>query len=460
MKSKSKTKTKYVCQSCGAFAPSWLGRCPECGEWDSYVEEIIETKPQSASKGKINTLKELEPIAIKDIELDQSIRISSELSELDLVLGSGIVKGSLVLIGGDPGIGKSTLLLQMAINLSQKEKVLYVSGEESLSQIKLRAQRINEKDQKDLSNVYLLADNEIKNIFKIIESFQPQYLIVDSIQTMYDDQIESAPGSVSQVREITHQLMLISKHMGITTFIIGHVTKSGNIAGPKVLEHMVDTVLYFEGEQSNIYRILRSVKNRFGSTNEIGIFQMSNSGLIGVSNPSGLFIENKPKDTAGSVISVSMEGSRPILVEVQALTSFTAYPSPRRLSIGVDYNRINLIVAILEKIGRVDLSNIDVYVNLVGGINISETAIDLPIAAAIYSIHRDKVIDDDTILFGELGLTGEIRGVSNSQRRIHEAIKLGFKNIIIPEYNLSDAPKDKANIIPVKNLRDLFKLFK
>lgn len=460
MKSKSKTKTKYVCQSCGAFAPSWLGRCPECGEWDSYVEEIIETKPQSAAKGKINTLKELEPIAIKDIELDRSIRISSDISELDLVLGSGIVKGSLVLIGGDPGIGKSTLLLQMAINLSQREKVLYVSGEESLSQIKLRAQRVNEVEKKDLSNVYLLADNEIKNIFRIIESFEPHYLIIDSIQTMYDDQIESAPGSVSQVREITHQLMLISKHMGITTFIIGHVTKSGNIAGPKVLEHMVDTVLYFEGEQSNIHRILRSVKNRFGSTNEIGIFQMSNSGLIGVANPSGLFIESKPKDTAGSVISVSMEGSRPILVEVQALTSFTAYPSPRRLSVGVDYNRINLIVAILEKIGRIDLSNIDVYVNLVGGISISETAIDLPIAAAIYSIHRDKIIDDDTIIFGELGLTGEIRGVSNSQRRINEAIKLGFKNIIIPEYNLSDAPKNKANIIPVKNLRDLFKLFK
>lgn len=460
MKSKSKTKTKYVCQSCGAFAPSWLGRCPECGEWDSYVEEIIETKPQSAAKGKINTLKELEPIAIKDIELDKSIRISSDISELDLVLGSGIVKGSLVLIGGDPGIGKSTLLLQMAINLSQREKVLYVSGEESLSQIKLRAQRVNEVEKKDLSNVYLLADNEIKNIFRIIESFEPHYLIIDSIQTMYDDQIESAPGSVSQVREITHQLMLISKHMGITTFIIGHVTKSGNIAGPKVLEHMVDTVLYFEGEQSNIHRILRSVKNRFGSTNEIGIFQMSNSGLIGVTNPSGLFIESKPKDTAGSVISVSMEGSRPILVEVQALTSFTAYPSPRRLSVGVDYNRINLIVAILEKIGRIDLSNIDVYVNLVGGISISETAIDLPIAAAIYSIHRDKIIDDDTIIFGELGLTGEIRGVSNSQRRINEAIKLGFKNIIIPEYNLSDAPKNKANIIPVKNLRDLFKLFK
>lgn len=452
---KTKTKSRFVCQSCGAFAPSWLGRCPECGEWNTYVEEILSKSDESPRK--INT-NQTEPIAIKDIELDYSIRISSDISELDLVLGSGIVKGSLVLIGGDPGIGKSTLLLQMAINLSHKAKVLYVSGEESLSQIKLRAERITQKDEKNSGNIFLLSENEIKNIFEIIKNFEPEYLIIDSIQTMYDDNIASAPGSVSQVREITHQLMLISKHHGITTFIIGHVTKSGNIAGPKVLEHMVDTVLYFEGDQSNIYRILRSVKNRFGSTNEIGIFEMSGYGLKGVSNPSGLFIENKPKNTAGSVISVSMEGTRPLLVEVQALTSFTNYPSPRRLSIGIDYNRINLIVAILEKIGRIDLSNIDVYVNLVGGINISETAIDLAIASAIYSIHKDIVIPDDTILFGELGLTGEIRGVGNAQRRIHEAIKLGFKHIIMPKYNIGDAPKDKIELIPVQNIKELFKI--
>lgn len=454
---KTKTKSRFVCQSCGAFAPSWLGRCPECGQWDSYVEEIL--AKSSESPKKINT-SQTEPIAIKDIELDRSIRISSDISELDLVLGSGIVKGSLVLIGGDPGIGKSTLLLQMAINLSHKEKVLYVSGEESLSQIKLRAKRITQEDEKNLNNIFLLSENEIKNIFEIIKKFEPHYLIIDSIQTMYDDNIASAPGSVSQVREITHQLMLISKHHGITTFIIGHVTKSGNIAGPKVLEHMVDTVLYFEGDQSNIYRILRSVKNRFGSTNEIGIFEMSGYGLKGVSNPSGLFIENKPKNTAGSIISVSMEGTRPLLVEVQALTSFTSYPSPRRLSIGIDYNRINLIVAILEKIGRIDLSNMDVYVNLVGGINISETAIDLAIASAIYSIHKDIVIPDDTIMFGELGLTGEIRGVGNAQRRINEAVKLGFKHIILPKYNMEELAREKIELIPVQNIRELFKILR
>lgn len=440
----AKKKSRFICQTCGAIAVNWMGKCPECGAWDSYVEEVEEKKHGL-------TLQKREPILLKDIVYDQAIRTSSGLIELDLVLGGGIVTGSLILVGGDPGIGKSTLLLQVAQHVSKSQKVLYVSGEESLSQIKLRAERITSA----LGEMYLLAENEVGQVLGAVEKIKPDMLIIDSIQTMYDQSISSAPGSVSQVREITHQLMLVGKQRNIVVFIIGHVTKSGAIAGPKVLEHMVDTVLYFEGDKNSVFRMLRAVKNRFGSTNEMGIFEMKQEGLMGIENPSKIFIDNKPKDASGSVVTASQEGTRPILLEVQALTSITNYSSPRRLALGMEYNKLTILIAVLEKVIGMPLHDIDVYVNLVGGVSVQEPALDLAVAIAIASSHKNKPVDDTTLIFGEIGLTGEIRGVSNPDRRINEAIKLGFKIIVMPKTNLNQKIKiDGITIIGVNTLQE------
>ncbi len=398
-------------------------------------------------------LKKAEAIKLKDVEYDQAIRTPSGLNELDLVLGGGIVAGSLVLVGGDPGIGKSTLLLQVASNISKQAKVLYVSGEESLSQIKLRAERIS----KGADEILLLAENEIGNVLATVDSIKPSLLVIDSIQTMYDQLISSAPGSVSQVREITNKLMILAKRQKIVVFIIGHVTKSGSIAGPKVLEHMVDTVLYFEGEKSSVFRVLRAVKNRFGSTNELGVFEMKNRGLIGVDSPSKIFIENKPLGATGSIVTASVEGSRPFLLEVQALTSSSNYASPRRLAVGIDYNKVTLLIAILEKVMGMMLSGVDVYVNLVGGVSVGEPALDLPVAMAIASSFKNKAISDDLIIFGEVGLTGEIRGVKEPQKRVSEAVKMGYKKVIMPQKSIKELSSSPLEIIGVSNLNQAFK---
>ncbi len=434
-------KSSYICQSCGAISPSWKGKCPECGEWDTYVEEVSQIKAGVE-------LKSSKAVLLKEVQYDKAIRTPSGMAELDLVLGGGIVESSLVLVGGDPGIGKSTLLLQVAGNLAQSQKVLYVSGEESLSQIKLRAERIS----KSAGDVLLLAENEIGNVLAAVNEHKPQLLIVDSIQTMYDQLISSAPGSVSQVREITNKLMILAKRESIVVFIIGHVTKSGAIAGPKVLEHMVDTVLYFEGDKSSLFRVLRAVKNRFGSTNEIGVFEMKNKGLIGVDSPSRIFIDNKPIGACGSVVTASVEGTRPFLLEVQALTSTTNYSSPRRLAVGIDYNKVTLLIAVLEKVVGMMLSGVDVYVNLVGGVSVGEPALDLPVAMAIASSFKNKAIGDDVAIFGEVGLTGEVRGVKDPQKRTNEAFKMGYKTVIMPQSNVKELTSSKGNIIGVSNL--------
>jgi DNA repair protein RadA/Sms len=442
----AKNKTRFICQNCGAISANWLGKCPECNEWDTFVEEKEE-------KTRGVTIQKKDPIALKNVVYDQSFRMTSGLKELDLVLGGGIVESSLILVGGDPGIGKSTMLLQVANFVAKTRKVLYVSGEESLSQIKLRAERITS----ELSDMLLLAENEIGLVIRAVEKDKPALVIVDSIQTMYDETISSAPGSVSQVREITNRLMLLAKRSNIVVFIIGHVTKSGAIAGPKVLEHMVDTVLYFEGDKNSVYKMLRAVKNRFGSTNEMGVFEMQQCGLVGIDNPSKLFIDNKPKGANGSLITASVEGTRPILLEVQALTSVTNYSSPRRLALGVDYNKLTILIAVLEKVIGMPLNDVDVYVNLVGGVTVQEPSLDLAIAMAIASSHKNRPIDDGTVIFGEIGLTGEIRGVSDPGKRVNEAAKLGFKKVILPKSNVTKQLKvDNIQIIGVNTLQEAF----
>ncbi len=442
----AKNKSKFICQNCGTYASAWLGKCPDCGAWDSFVEEVV-----NAQKGV--SLAKSEAVLLKDISYDQSIRTTSGIAELDLVLGGGIVAGSLVLVGGDPGIGKSTMLLQVGNHLAQFKKVLYVSGEESLAQIKLRAERVSEQ----LNDLLLLAENEISAVLANVEKNEPELLIVDSIQTMYDETISSAPGSVSQVREVTNKLMLLAKRRGVVVFIIGHVTKSGAIAGPKVLEHMVDTVLYFEGATRSVYRMLRAVKNRFGSTNEIGVFEMRSRGLVGVDNPSKIFIDNKPKGASGSVVTACVEGTRPLLIEVQALTSVSNYASPRRLAVGIEYNRLTFLIAVLEKIVGMALGSVDVYVNLVGGVNVGEPALDLAIVAAIASSYRNKSIAEDIIIFGEVGLTGEVRGVSNAEKRINEAVRMGYRKIILPAINTTDINCAQGiQLIAVKRIEQAF----
>lgn len=450
----SKTKTKYVCQACGAVSPKWLGKCVECGAWNTFVEEI---EVKSEKTQSLNIGGDSKPQKIKDIAFDKEERYSTQMKELDIVLGGGIVKGSLILVGGEPGIGKSTLLLQVASNLSaQGRLVLYVSGEESIKQTKLRAQRLSV----DNESLYIVAENNMERIKFHVEQLKPEILIVDSIQTVYNTEVVSAPGSVSQVREATNQFMNIAKKYGVCTFLVGHVTKQGAIAGPKILEHMVDTVLYFEGEGHNLFRILRAVKNRFGSTNEIGVFEMTGTGLKEVDNPSKIFLSGSQINMPGSIIIPALEGTRTVLVEMQCLVSHTNYNIPKRMAIGIDYNKLVLLTAVLEKKVGMSLYEQDIYLNVVGGVSIDEPSADLAIVMAIASSHRDVVVPNDMIIFGEVGLTGEIRPVNQVQQRINEAAKMGFKKAIVPHDNLEGLirPAD-FTVIGLKHIEEMLKYF-
>lgn len=445
----AKIKTKYVCQDCGYETTKWLGKCPECNKWNTFVEEI--EHKDSKKETFIIDRSSSKPISINSIQTRHEERFSSNIPELDRVLGGGIVKGSLVLVGGDPGIGKSTLLIQVSSNVAVSGKrVLYISGEESESQIKMRAQRLGI----DSENLYIFAENNLSLIEAQLESIDPKLIILDSIQTVYSPEISSAPGTVSQIKEGTSKFMKIAKKMGISTFIVGHVTKEGSLAGPKLLEHMVDTVLYFEGERYNTYRLVRAVKNRFGSTNELGVFEMGEMGLVELENPSKVLIAEKPKDVAGSVIISTVEGTRPMLLELQALVSPTSYGIAKRTSTGVEHNRVALLLAVLEKRVGLQIQNQDVYINVVGGIRINEPSLDLGVAIAVASSFRNIPIAEDIAVTGEVGLTGEIRAVSFIEKRVAECKKLGFTKIVIPRNNYESVKDTKGiDIWPVDNLR-------
>lgn len=445
-------KTIFFCQNCGHEENKWLGQCPMCKEWNTFVEENISVSKASTVK----QAKEAEVVSLNQIETNQEERICTEIKELDRVLGGGIVPGSLILVGGDPGIGKSTLLLQVCQRLCEnKKEVLYISGEESLKQIKLRANRMgNFKD-----DMYLLCETNLDIIKNVIEKRRPEIVIIDSIQTMYNEEVASAPGSVSQVRESTNVFMQLAKGLGISIFIVGHVTKEGTVAGPRVLEHMVDTVLYFEGDRHASYRILRGVKNRFGSTNEIGVFEMRQNGLVEVENPSEFMLSGKPEHASGSVVACSMEGTRPILLEIQALVCNSNFGMPRRTAAGTDFNRVNLLMAVLEKRAGIHMSNSDAYVNIAGGMKINEPAIDLGIVMALASSYKNQPIDEKTIVFGEVGLSGEVRAVSMPEQRVAEAKKLGFETCIIPEVSKDMVKGIKGiKIVGVKTIHDAIQL--
>lgn len=448
----AKAKTSaFFCQNCGYESAKWMGQCPGCKEWNTFVEELVDRKALSGS-GKRKPTSEAKPVPLSSVVASNEERVSTNMKELDRVLGGGIVRGSLVLVGGDPGIGKSTLLLQVCRNLSaQGQSVLYVSGEESLQQIKIRAERIGTFTD----HLQLLCETNLDLIREVIERQKPQIVVIDSVQTMYNDSVGSAPGSVSQVREATSVLMQIAKGMDISIFIVGHVTKEGVVAGPRVLEHMVDTVLYFEGDRYESYRILRGVKNRFGSTNEIGVFEMRAEGLAEVENPSEYMLSGKPADASGSVVACSVEGTRPILLEIQALICHSYFNNPRRTATGTDFNRVNLLLAVLEKRLGMQLSDCDAYVNIAGGIRMNEPAIDLGIVLAIISSKLDLTIDEKTICFGEVGLSGEVRGVTMAEQRVAEAAKLGFKRCILPSVCLGAAKGVKGiELVGVSNVRE------
>ena len=449
--------TIFFCQSCGNETSKWSGQCPACKEWNTLVEEPVVKKAKGKAVSVRSRLEGIKsPSKLSEIEMNEEERIFTGISELDRVLGGGIVPGSLILVGGDPGIGKSTLLLQVCKNLSELHKnVLYISGEESLKQIKIRAKRIGEFKEELL----LLCETNLSIIEDIITSEKPDIVVIDSIQTMYNEEVASAPGSVSQVRESTNAFMQIAKGLGIAIFIVGHVTKEGVVAGPRVLEHMVDTVLYFEGDRHAAYRILRGVKNRFGSTNEIGVFEMRDTGLQEVTNPSEFMLNGKPEGASGSIVACSIEGTRPILVEIQALISRSNLGIPRRTAVGTDFNRVNLLMAVLEKRLGLQLSSNDAYVNIAGGIKMTEPAIDLGIVLAIISSYKEKPIDEKTIVFGEVGLSGEVRAVNMAEQRVIEAKKLGFTTCILPEVSLSSVKSVKdIKLIGIKTIRDAFKI--
>lgn len=448
----AKAKTSaFFCQNCGYESAKWMGQCPGCKEWNTFVEELVDRKALSGS-GKRKPASEAKPVPLSSIVASDEERVSTNMKELDRVLGGGIVRGSLVLVGGDPGIGKSTLLLQVCRNLSaQGLSVLYVSGEESLQQVKIRAERIGTFTD----HLQLLCETNLELIREVIERQKPQIVVIDSVQTMYNESVGSAPGSVSQVREATSVLMQIAKGMDISIFIVGHVTKEGVVAGPRVLEHMVDTVLYFEGDRHESYRILRGVKNRFGSTNEIGVFEMRTEGLAEVENPSEYMLSGKPADASGSVVACSVEGTRPILLEIQALICHSYFNNPRRTATGTDFNRVNLLLAVLEKRLGMQLSDCDAYVNIAGGIRMNEPAIDLGIVLAIISSKFDLTIDEKTICFGEVGLSGEVRGVTMAEQRVAEAAKLGFKRCILPSVCLGAAKSVKGiELVGVSNVKE------
>lgn len=447
----AKEKIIYFCQLCGAESPKWVGQCPACKEWNTMVEEPV--SPKKGSRTSVTkTQAQAKVTKLNEIALTKDERISTKIEELDRVLGGGIVQGSMVLVGGDPGIGKSTLLLQVCHKLAEENiNILYVSGEESLQQIKIRADRIG----KFKDTLSLLCETNLDTISEIVKKTMPQIVVIDSIQTMYNENISSAPGSVSQVRESTGALLQMAKGLGIAFFIIGHVTKEGVVAGPRVLEHMVDTVLYFEGDRHAAYRILRGVKNRFGSTNEIGVFEMRSSGLEEVKNPSEFMLGGKPEGASGSVVACSMEGTRPILLEVQALVCHSNFGIPRRTAAGTDFNRVNLLMAVLEKRVGLQMGACDAYVNIAGGIKMNEPAIDLGIVLALVSSYKNRPIDEKTICFGEVGLSGEVRAVSMAEQRVSEAKKLGFTVCIMPEVSVTALKGiEGIQIIGVKNIKE------
>ena len=455
---KGKQKTTFFCKECGFESPKWLGQCPGCKEWDSFVEEPV---VKTAAGRSVTVTEHREPSKLSEIVTNDEVRTLTGIGELDRVLGGGIVTGSLVLVGGDPGIGKSTLLLQMCKQLAEAGKdVLYVSGEESVKQIKMRADRLG-TFQKEL---FLLSETDLDIVTEVIGRKKPEIVIIDSIQTMYREEIGSAPGSVSQVRETTSTLMRLAKSLPVSIFIVGHVTKEGVVAGPRVLEHMVDTVLYFEGDGGASYRFLRGVKNRFGSTDEIGVFEMRGNGLVEVPNPSEYMLAGKPKQAPGSIVVCSIEGTRPILIEVQALVCQTNFNMPRRTSTGTDYNRVNLLMAVIEKRMGVRMGDCDAYINVAGGMRIHEPALDLGIILALLTSYRNQSLDDETICFGEVGLAGEVRAVNMAEQRVLEAAKLGFKRCILPKVNCRQLALTKEQtrglvLVGIESIHELLEVF-
>ena len=445
-------ETVFVCESCGYQTPKWMGRCPGCGQWNSLVEKILEKNTKKEAAKEI-----IPPISVKEISLEAENRIKTDIEEFDRILGGGIVPGSVILIGGDPGIGKSTLMLQVLNSLSKKGiTCLYLSGEESLQQIKMRAERL----QVDASKLYISIGANLEELLETIKLIKPAVLVVDSVQTLYTDTLSSTPGSVAQVRETAYRLQIMAKQSGISIFLIGHVTKEGLIAGPKVLEHLVDTVLYFEGDTNHMYRILRAVKNRYGPTNEIGVFEMKNTGLHQVSNPSRIFLEQRPEGVSGSVVVPCMEGTRPVFLEIQALVSPSHLGVPRRTTVGVDHNRVSLLVAVLWKRLGLRLGDHDIFVDVAGGIKVDEPAVDLGIVTAIISSLLDKPVDRDVVLFGEVGLAGEVRGVSNPDLRIKEAVKLGFSKCITAKTGIGTKMSSEfpIEILRIESVQQLFDL--
>lgn len=453
----AKSKIAFFCKECGFESNKWLGKCPACNQWDTFVEEPKAAKKTGRSTGVKSPFINSEPQELSKVSLSEHSRIQTGMQEFDRVLGGGIVVGSLVLVGGDPGIGKSTLLLQICKLLTdQQVKVLYISGEESLHQIKMRAERIGEFK----GELLLYSETNLDIIEEVIQKVKPTVLIIDSIQTMFSEDVSAAPGSVSQVRESTSFFLKLAKSCGISIFIVGHVTKEGVVAGPRMLEHMVDTVLYFEGDSGATYRVLRGVKNRFGSTNEIGVFEMRQSGLQEVKNPSEYMLQGKPKGESGSVVCCSMEGTRPILIETQALICRTNFNMPRRTSAGTDYNRVNLLMAVLEKRLGISMAECDAYVNVAGGMKITEPALDLAIVVAIVSSYRNIIIDDSTIVFGEVGLTGEVRAVSMAEQRVSEAEKMGYETIIMPAVNCKNIKTNGIKLIGITNIKEIISYIK
>ena len=452
---KSKKNTVFFCQNCGYESAKWMGQCPGCREWNTFVEEQVSTAALKKNGTQGSTARQ-KPAVPSEITMEKEDRISTGMQELDRVLGGGVVAGSLTLVGGDPGIGKSTLLLQVCRNFSDAgAKVLYISGEESLKQIKMRAERIGSFND----NLLLLCETNLSLIEDTIRSRKPQIVIIDSIQTMYSEDVSAAPGSVSQVRESTALFLQLAKGLGVSIFIVGHVTKEGTVAGPRVLEHMVDTVLYFEGDRYASYRILRSVKNRFGSTNEIGVFEMREEGLTEVRNPSEYMLNGRPKDACGCVVACTVEGTRPLMVEMQALVCHSNFGIPRRQATGVDFNRVNLLMAVLEKRLGLQMSGCDAYVNLAGGIRIQEPAVDLGMVMAIVSSFKNRPVDESTVVFGEVGLSGEVRAVSLAEQRLQEAVKLGFTTCVMPKANADMLKNTKSiKVIGVSNVQEAIEL--
>ncbi len=446
-----KIVTVYYCQNCGHESSKWMGQCPGCKEWNTFVEETVDASVKKAGGSRVDK-KDAKPVTLAEITTEAEDKVLTGIEELDRVLGGGIVAGSLTLVGGDPGIGKSTLLLQTCRKLSQAgHKVLYISGEESLKQIKLRADRLGPFT----ADMTLLCETNLDVVEETIQRTKPEMVVIDSIQTMYNENVSSAPGSVSQVRESTGVLLQLAKGMGVSIFIVGHVTKEGTVAGPRVLEHMVDTVLYFEGDRHASYRVLRGVKNRFGSTNEIGVFEMREEGLVEVENPSEYMLNGRPENASGSVVSCSMEGTRPLLIEIQALVCRSNFGIPRRQAIGTDFNRVNLLMAVLEKRLGIQMGDCDAYVNITGGIRIAEPAIDLGIVLAIVSSFKNRAIDEKTIAFGEVGLSGEVRAVSMAEQRVQEAKKLGFTTCVMPKVSADSIRNiDGIKIIGVSTVQD------